>query len=258
MIRTAIVAVYLPFFVLLFGPPFLLHAVLTGSAGRLFDVGRKGVVLIIRAVGVRTRVEGLENIPAGTCLFAANHTSNVDPPVIVGAIPRRIAILLKKSIFSIPIVGTAFRLAHFVPVDREHYEEAVASLDLAAEYMKQGTSFLIYPEGTRSPDGRLRPLKRGAFLLAIKAGVPVVPVACAGAHRVMPKKSLRTTPGEVMVRFCPPVDARAYTLEQRGELAARVHAAIAAALPPDQRPQAPASARKRPQAADKPHDKTIV
>jgi 1-acyl-sn-glycerol-3-phosphate acyltransferase len=236
MIRTAIVGIFLSVVALTLGLPFVLLAVITRSADILYKVGLTSVLIIVRAVGVRTRVEGVENIPPETCLFAANHTSNADPPAIVGAIPRRIAILAKKSLFSIPVVGPAFRIARFVPVNRQKHEDAVASLELAAEYMREGTSFLIYPEGTRSPDGRLQQFKRGAFVLAIKAGVPVVPVACAGAHRIMPKKSWRTTPGEIVVRFCPPIDAREYSLDRRSDLAERVHAAIAAALPPDQQP----------------------
>ena len=162
----------------------------------------------------------------------------------MGAIPRRIAILAKKSLFAIPIVGPAFRIAHFVPVDRSNAERALAAIDEAVGHMKNGLSFLIYPEGTRSPDGRLRPFRHGAFVLAIKAGVPVVPVACSGAHRVLAKRSYRVRPGEVLVRFCPPIDPADYSLEKRGELAARVHDALAAALPPDQQPAAaPAGAQ---------------
>lgn len=235
MIRTAIAAVYLTLFITFCGPFLMLYAILTRSGDLLYRGGLGGVLLIYRIVGIRMRAEGVENIPAGPCLFAANHTSNVDPPAIMSCIPRRIAILAKKSLFAIPIVGPAFRLGRFVPVDRSNAEQAMASLDLAAEYMKQGMSFLIYPEGTRSADGRLLRFKSGAFALAIKAGVPVVPVACAGAHRIMPKKSLRIKSGEVVVRFCPPVDATAYSFEERGKLAECVHAAIAAALPPDQR-----------------------
>jgi 1-acyl-sn-glycerol-3-phosphate acyltransferase len=102
--------------------------------------------------------------------------------------------------------------------------------------MKKGLSLLIYPEGTRSPDGRLLRFRRGAFALAIKAGVAVVPVACSGAHRVLPKKSYRIRPGDVTVRFCPAVNAAEYPMERRSELAQRVHDAIAAALPTDQQP----------------------
>jgi 1-acyl-sn-glycerol-3-phosphate acyltransferase len=236
MIRSVIAAVYLALFILLAGPPMMLYAVLTRSGDALYRVGLGGVLLIARGVGIRTRVEGLENIPAGACLFAANHTSNVDPPMIMGAIPRRVALLAKKSLFKIPIMGKAFLLGEFVPVDRADREEAVVSLETAASYMRRGRSFLIYPEGTRSADGRLLPFKRGGFALAIKAGVPVVPVACAGAQRILPKKSLRIKPGELVVKFCAPIDPAGYALGERGQLAARVREAIAAALPADQRP----------------------
>lgn len=238
MIRSAFVALSLGIVTIVVGLPLLLYVALTGRIDVLYHTGVGAVVWICRAAGLRTRVEGLENIPARTCLFAANHTSNADAPAIVGSIPRRIAILAKKSLFAIPIVGTAFRLAQFVPVDRAHPERAAASIDVAAEKMKAGMSFLIYPEGTRSPDGCLLPFRRGAFVLAIKAGVPVVPVACSGAHRVVAKKSFRIRPGEVVVRFCPAVDAAQYTMAQRNELAQRVHDAIAAALPPEQKPTA--------------------
>lgn len=238
MIRSAFVALSLAIVTIAVGLPLLLYVALTGRIDVLYHTGVGAVVWICRAAGLRTRVEGLENIPARTCLFAANHTSNADAPAIVGSIPRRIAILAKKSLFAIPIVGTAFRLAQFVPVDRAHPERAAASIDVAAEKMKAGMSFLIYPEGTRSPDGCLLPFRRGAFVLAIKAGVPVVPVACSGAHRVVAKKSFRIRPGEVVVRFCPAVDAAQYTMAQRNELAQRVHDAIAAALPPEQKPTA--------------------
>lgn len=236
MIRTALLALYLSVYTLIVGPPLVVYAALTGSVEALYWAGVKGLMFMVRLLGIRTRVEGLENIPPGTCVFAANHTSNADGPVIVGAIPRRIAILAKKSLFKIPVVGTAFRQARFTPVDRGSPERAKASIELAAGYVKQGTSFLIFPEGTRSKDGRLQPFKSGALLLAIRAGVPVVPVACIGAHRIIPKNSLSIRPGEATVRFCPPINAAAYRAADRAKLAERVRAAIADALPPDQRP----------------------
>jgi len=236
MIRTALLALYLSVYTLIVGPPLVLYAALTGSVEALYWAGVKGLMFMVRLIGMRTRVEGLENIPPGTCVFASNHTSNADGPAIVGAIPRRIAILAKKSLFAAPVVGTAFKQAHFVPVDRSKPERAKASIELAAEYVRQGTSFLIFPEGTRSGDGRLLPFKGGALLLAIAGGVPVVPVACIGAHRIMPKNSLSIRPGEVTVRFCPPIDAANYKPEERAKLAQRVRAAIADALPADQRP----------------------
>jgi len=238
MIRTTIVAVFLSLYTLVLGPPLILLTLATRSATLMYWVGVKGVVFITHIAGLRVRVEGLENIPAGVCMFAANHTSNADAAAIVGAIPRRLAIFGRKSLFDIPIVGLAFRLAKFVPVDRGNRDAALNSVKQAVEYMKTGSSFLVYPEGTRSPTGRLARFKKGSFVMAIEAGVPVVPVACAGAHRIMPKNSLVIHPGTVTVRFGKPIDASAYAIEQRDDLAKAIHDAIAAELPDEQKPAA--------------------
>jgi 1-acyl-sn-glycerol-3-phosphate acyltransferase len=236
MIRTIIVAVFLSLYTLVLGPPLILYTLVTRSADLMYWVGVKGLVFITRVAGMRVNVEGRENIPSGVCLFAANHTSNADAPAIVGAIPRRLAIFGRKSLFDIPIVGLAFRLAKFVPVDRDNRDAALASVKQAVEYIKTGSSFLVYPEGTRSPDGRMQRFKKGSFVMAIEAGIPIVPVACSGAHRIMKKNSLVIHPGRVTVRFGKPVDVSGYTVEQRDALAEKVHDAVAAQLPDDQKP----------------------
>ena len=115
MIRTILALVFFALYAVFVGLPVMLFTALTGSKETLFRMGRFCGVCTLRIAGVRTRAEGLENIPAGTCLFAANHASNTDPPAIVGVIPRRVAILLKKSLLSIPIVGPAFRMGDFIP-----------------------------------------------------------------------------------------------------------------------------------------------
>lgn len=236
VIRTVIVGVVLALHTLVLGPVLILHALLTGSVDLLYRVGLAGVLFAMRAAGVRVRVEGLENIPPGVCVFVANHTSNADPPAVVGAIPRRVALLAKREIFRVPIVASALRLASFVPVDRANREAALASVEKTIEHLRKGVSFLIYPEGTRSPDGRLRPFKKGSFVMTIRAGVPLVPVAVIGAHRVQRKGELAIHPGEILVKFLPAVETSSYTAEQRDALIARVHAAIAGALPSDQQP----------------------
>jgi 1-acyl-sn-glycerol-3-phosphate acyltransferase len=236
MLRTLFIAVFLSIYTIVAGIPLLLFTVISRNPNPLYWAGVNGVLFFTRAVGVRIRVTGRERIPARTCLFVANHTSSADAPAVVGAIPRRIAILLKRSLFSYPIVGAAFRLAHFIPVDRRKHDEAIAALEKATEELRNGQSFLIYPEGTRSPDGRLQEFKKGAIVMAIKAGVPIVPMACSGAHRVMEKRSLVIRPGEILVEFLEPIDAAQYSVEQREELRQRVHDEMAAGLPPDQRP----------------------
>jgi 1-acyl-sn-glycerol-3-phosphate acyltransferase len=236
MLRTLFITVLLSLYILLAGPPLLLYTLITRNPDPLYWAGLKGVMFLVKAVSVRVRVEGLERIPVGVCLFAANHTSAADAPAVVGAIPRRIAVLLKESLFKWPIVGQVFRSAHFIPVNRRVRESAIASVEKATEAMKAGQSFLIYPEGTRSPDGRLQEFKKGAVVMAIKAGVPIVPMACSGAQRVMEKHSLVIHPGEIVVEFLPPIDASRYSFEERDVLNEKVHDVIAAALPPDQRP----------------------
>jgi 1-acyl-sn-glycerol-3-phosphate acyltransferase len=236
MLRAIFMGIFLPLYSLLAGPPLLLYTLISRDPNPLYWAGVRGVMFLVRAVGVRVRIEGRQRVPAGACLFVANHTSSADAPAVVGAIPRRVAILLKESLFKWPIAGQAFALAGFIPVNRGDRDSAIASVEQATKSLRRGQSFLIYPEGTRSPDGRLQTFKKGAVVMAMKAGVPIVPVVCSGAHRVMRKRSLRIHPGEIVVEFLEPIDSSQYSFEERDELNDRVHDAMAAALPPDQRP----------------------
>jgi 1-acyl-sn-glycerol-3-phosphate acyltransferase len=236
MIRTAFVCVFLSLYILTVGPPLLIYTFVTKHVDPLYWAGIKGVMFFVNCVGVRVEVRGTHRIPAEPCIFAANHTSSADAPAVVGAIPRRIAILLKRSLFEWPIVGQAFHLAHFIPVDRFNRESAIESVERATKALEEGQSFLIYPEGTRSPDGRLQEFKKGTAVMAIKSGAPVVPVACSGAHRVMEKRKLTIRQGKIVVEFLEPIDSRNYSMEQREELTRELHDRVAAGLPEDQRP----------------------
>src|ERR1700676_2734492 len=133
MLRALFVGVFLSIYIVLVGPPLLVYTLISRNPDPLYWAGINGVMFFVRAVGVRVRVIGKERIPAGTCLFVANHTSSADAPAVVGAIPRRISILLKKSLFAYPIVGQAFRLANFIPVERANREAAIESLEKATE-----------------------------------------------------------------------------------------------------------------------------
>jgi 1-acyl-sn-glycerol-3-phosphate acyltransferase len=236
MFRTLFICVFFSIYILLVGPPLLIYTWVTRNPDPIYWAGIKGLMFFVTAVGVRVHVKGIERIPPGVCLFAANHTSSADAPAVVGAIPRRIAIILKESLFKWPIVGQAFLSAHFIPVDRGAHDSAMASLEKATEALRAGQSFLIYPEGTRSPDGRLQRFKKGAVMMAINAGVPIVPTICSGAHRVMEKRSLVIHPGEIVVEFLEPIDSSKYSLEERDLLNEKIREAMAAGLPPDQRP----------------------
>src|SRR5271166_1129802 len=231
MLRAAFICVFLSLYILILGPPLLLYTFFSRNPDPLYWTAIKGVMFFVNCVGVHVQVKGIERIPKGTCIFAANHTSSADAPAVVDAIPRRIAILLKRSLFAWPIVGQAFHLAHFIPVDRFNRESAIESVEKATEALRNGQSFLIYPEGTRSPDGRLQQFKKGIAVMAIKSGVPLVPVACSNAHRVMEKRSLVIHPGEILVEFLEPIYAATYSFDKRDELNQRVHDAMAAGLP---------------------------
>jgi len=236
MLRSSIAVLFLALYILLVGPPLILHCLITRSPVEMVRLAVAGARFALVICGIKVKVEGVGNIPPGVCIFVANHTSNADPPAVVGAIPRRVALLGKKEAFRVPILGTVLRLGGFVPVDRANREAAIASVDLAIEHLKGGLSFLIFPEGTRSPDGRLRPFKKGSFVMAIRAQVPIVPISVVGAHKVMRKGELAGHPGSVTVKFHPPVDVTAYTMQQRDKLVAQVQAIVASGLPEDQQP----------------------
>jgi 1-acyl-sn-glycerol-3-phosphate acyltransferase len=236
MIRTIAVMLYvLPALVFVL-PLLILWTLITGDANFMYWVFIGALRVTMRIAGIHIRVEGSEHIPTGVCVFASNHASNIDPVALVPNIPRRVALLAKKEVFSVPILSKALHLARLVPVDRADREAAAESVDIAVEYLKEGLSFLVYPEGTRSPDGHLLPFKKGTFVMAIRAGVPVVPVSLAGTQRLMRKGDWTLHPGEVIVRYGPPVDASEYSADQRDVLRQRVQDLVTAGLPEDQKP----------------------
>jgi 1-acyl-sn-glycerol-3-phosphate acyltransferase len=249
MIRTPIVLLFFALCIIFVLPWLILWSVLTGSPDFMYQMAMKAVRFANRLSGIRVRVEGLENIPPGVCIFASNHASNVDPLAFAPSIPRRVSILIKKELFRIPILSFGMRLADFIPVDRAASEAAARSIDAAVHHLRDGLSFAIFAEGTRSPDGRLRPFKRGAFVVAMQAGVPIVPVSLVGTHKVMRKGEWAMRPGEVIVRFGPAVDASPYTVDRRAELQARVASLVADGLPSDQQPLRRASSANSPASA---------
>lgn len=236
MIRTFLLAFFFSFAVILALPWLVLWTILTGDPDFMYATAMKAVRFGSRLAGIRVRAAGLENIPAEPCVFIANHASNVDPLVFIPAIPGRVGILVKRELFRIPIFSTAMLRAQFTPVDRGDRESSEKSISAAAQLLKEGLSYAIFAEGTRSPDGRLRPFKKGGFTMAIEAAAPIVPVSIAGTQRLLQKGSWIIAPGEAEVTFGPAVDASEYTVESRPELIQRIESLVAAALPPEQKP----------------------
>ncbi len=180
--------------------------------------------LTCRLAGVRVRVEGLENIEADqTYIFAANHVSQFDIFTFQGYFPHDFRWIAKKELFRIPIFGTAMQRTGFIAMDRSHGREALKSLNKAAEQIAGGTSVIIFPEGTRSRDGRLHPFKTGTIMLAIKAGVPVVPVGINGTYAILPKGRLLAGSGEVVIRVGTPIPTADFTSHDKQKLARYLH-----------------------------------
>jgi 1-acyl-sn-glycerol-3-phosphate acyltransferase len=223
------------------GPPAgifaILYSLLTGNIDLLYKSGLMRIARFgIYAAGVRVQLHGIENVPAGRpCIFMANHASNLDPPILLPLIPGHTSILMKSSLMRIPILGTAMRMGKFVPVDRGTSPEGGRrSVIAAASAIRSGLHLLVFPEGTRSPDGHLASFKKGPFFLAERTGAPIIPVAIAGTQCLMPKDSAAIHPGTVQVTYLPLIEPRDYPT--RAALMKAVHLAIATALPTDLRP----------------------
>ncbi len=242
MTRTVIVLLYFSLTMLLVLPLLVAWTLISGDVTFMYNRFQEGLRIGLRIAGIHVHVEGLENIPEGVCIFASNHASNLDPVALTPNIPRRISLLAKKEVFKIPVLSKAIRLAKLIPVDRGDSEAAAESVDLAIKYLKEGLSFCVYPEGTRSRDGRLLPFKRGTFVMALRAGVPVVPVSLAGTQNLMRKGDWRIYPGEVTVRFGKAVETAGRGMEQREDLRRIVQSLVALGLPEDQKPLADSSA----------------
>lgn len=221
---------------------FIPYSLVRGDNRVLYGLCMRIAALGVWAAGVRIRTSGLENVPAGQpCIFMANHVSNLDPPVLLPLIPGQTSVLLKASLMRIPILGTAMRLGKYVPVERNNSREgARRSVNAASEVIRSGLHLCVFPEGTRSPDGRLGMFKKGPFFLAEQTGAPIIPVALAGTERLLRKGSAAIYPGTVQLTFLPAIQPRDF--RTREELMRAVRAAIAAALPPELQPLTPAVA----------------
>jgi len=203
---------------------------ITGSADLLYAIAMWIARNGLRIVGVSVKTAGLDRLdPNGTFIFMCNHVSNLDPPILIPALPRRTSVLVKKELFRVPILGRAMILGDLVPVDRRNRDAAVNSMRDAEQVMAKGLNMTVFPEGTRSSDGRLLPFKKGPFYLAMDSDIPVVPVTILGSERLMPKGSVTINSGTVQLIFHSPISPHQFA--EKEQLIAAVRAEIASALP---------------------------
>ena len=225
-LRSVLTYILVSLYVLVAGPIGLLLGVPLKSKGILYFLGHAGVGLALSLAGIRYRVHGRQQIPSRAVVFCSNHESNVDPPVLFQALHRRLHILFKAELKKLPILGKVMVAGGFVPVEREKKEASMASIDMAADSIRAGNSFLIFPEGTRSPTSELLPFKKGGFIMAIKAQAPIVPVAVSGGRASMQKGSWLVRPVLVDVRIGKAIETTGYTLDDRDQLIEIVRARI--------------------------------
>jgi 1-acyl-sn-glycerol-3-phosphate acyltransferase len=218
-VRSVLTYVAVSVYVLLAGPIALAIGVGLKNKAALYVPGHIGVGLALGLSGIRYRVRGREHIPKHRAVvFCSNHESNVDPPVLFQALHKRLHVLFKAELTKLPILGAVMVAGGFVPVERDRREASLASIDRAAESIRSGNSFLIFPEGTRSRTSDLLPFKKGGFIMAIKAQAPIVPVAVSGGRSAMQKGSWFVRPVMVDVRIGEPVETSGFALDDRDQL----------------------------------------
>jgi 1-acyl-sn-glycerol-3-phosphate acyltransferase len=218
----------------LFGMPAAIigipYSLLRGNIRTMYSWAMFTMRAGIKAAGIRVVIEGTENIPANqSCIFLSNHVSNLDPPILLPAIPGMCSVFLKKSLMKMPFVGVAMRMAKYVPVSRGHSRaEAEQSVAIAADALRSGMHIFIFPEGTRSLDDNLLPFKKGAFFLAAETNAPMVPIIIQGTAAMMRKGSQKVYPGTATVRFLPAIHPQDFAT--REDLMAAVRQQMQAAL----------------------------
>jgi len=206
-------------------------ALLSSSSPWIDPVIRLWARLILWGAGIEIRSDGIERIDRGQrYILIANHHTYFDIPCIFAAIPQPIRFMAKKSLFSIPIFGWAIGRAGFIPIDRKNRRTAVKSFDLAVNRIRKGNTIVIFPEEGRSREMAMRPFQRGAFLLAIRSELPILPLAIDGTYEVFKVGAKRITPGVVTIRVGTPIETVGVSVRAKETLLDQSRAQIEALL----------------------------
>jgi 1-acyl-sn-glycerol-3-phosphate acyltransferase len=232
MFLATLVYAFMSIYILLMAPFGLLWSWMSGDSRVLYCLGR----FCIRAAGLLCRVkvvrEGQEKIaPGENYVFLSNHQGNFDGPVLCHAIPRDWKALIKKEMMRLPVLSMVLKQVRFVPIERLNPKQAQAGIDLGAKLLKEGCSFVAFPEGTRSRDGRLGEFKKGVFIMAIKAQAPIMPVTIVGSAQIQPPGRYGIRPGHIKVIFHDPIVTAGMQIEDRHRLVQLTREAIASGLP---------------------------
>jgi len=222
-LRSAATYVLVSLYTLVVGIPTLALGLFRPVEDLVFILTRIGVRLALALSGIRVVVGGREHQPTGRgAIYCGNHESNVDAPILFYALHPRLHVLYKAEFERIPVLGQAIKHARCVPVYRDNRDRSIQWLDEAVPMVVAGTSFMFFPEGTRSAPGTLLPFKKGGFIMAIHAQAPVVPVAIHGSYETMRRGSALIFPATVSVRIGKPIETAGLTLDDRDALIRQV------------------------------------
>jgi len=204
-----------------------------GQREPLLRLGRWAMSLAPGVLGIKINVSGRDRIDGKTpYIFMSNHLSFLDGPLLFLLIPQSVRVILKKEVFRIPVVGQGMRFVGFVPVDRKRARGGKKSIDQAACLMRErGYSYLIFPEGTRTRDGRIQAFKRGGFFLALESGAAIAPITVRGTYDLMPRGAMFARRGKIDVLFHPPVPTTGYDPSNMQTLVDKVRDTIVSGLP---------------------------
>jgi 1-acyl-sn-glycerol-3-phosphate acyltransferase len=231
MIRATLVYFFIGLYVLLLAPFGILWALLSRHSALIYHLARFCVRVASLLCGVRVTIHGREKISSGlTYVFLSNHQGNFDAPVLVHAIPRDWSALIKKEMMRLPLFSLVLKQAQFVPIERTNPKDGQLGIERAALLLAHGKSFLAFPEGTRSRDGRLGKFKKGAFIMAIKTQTPIIPITILNSARVQPPGDYAIRPGRIEVIFHDPIETRGMTMDDCNTLVRMTRAAIASPL----------------------------
>ena len=227
ILHTSIIVVWVIFATIILGTSVILVAMFSKKGNFAHRIARFWGRSILFVSRVHVDVHGLENIPSeSSCILMANHQSNFDIPVLLGCLPVQFRWLAKEELFRIPIFGRGMRGCGYISIDRSNRKLAFASLKEAARKIREGVSVLIFPEGTRSSDGKIRPFKKGGFVLSVDAAVPIVPIVIYGTRAIMPKGRLLVQSRDVRMDILAPIATSDYTRKTKDDLMEKVRSTI--------------------------------
>jgi 1-acyl-sn-glycerol-3-phosphate acyltransferase len=227
ILHTILIFVWTVLITIVLGTTAILVSFFSKNGDAVHFVARAWGRSILWVSGIRVNVSGFDREwVKRPNIYMSNHQSNFDIPVLLSALPAQFRWLAKAELFKIPIFGSSMRGAGAISIDRSNRKSAFVSLKLAAKMIRSGTSVMIFPEGTRSTDGQLLPFKKGGFVLAVDAAVPIVPIVISGTHEIMPKGRLLIRRRTVRIDVGPPVQSSDYKRKTKDDLMSRVRNAM--------------------------------